>query len=177
MTNRELQNIIEEIKKKGNVTLQEIAISIGKDRSYLSKLINSEPEKNITKALLRDFREIYPAYFPEDNKNNRNAAADSDLADQQETIAILKEWRKDVEKKYQDSNKRELALIAIINDYLKEMGPNLAQGQQQIKEQILTSSKLLGDLILRGTKESLLHEKGTGLSKRKPRVDGKGTGH
>jgi hypothetical protein len=73
MTNRELQYIIEEIKKKEKTDLQEIARSVGKNRSYLSKLINSEDEREITKALLRDFKEVYPAYFVISNKNNTSA--------------------------------------------------------------------------------------------------------
>lgn len=75
MNNRELQNIIEQIKKRGKTDLTEIAASVGKDRSYLSKLINSEDEKQITKALLKDFKEVYPSYFPEDNKDNAASVA------------------------------------------------------------------------------------------------------
>lgn len=77
MTNRELQNIVERIKKNEKTDLTEIAASVGKDRSYLSKLINSEDEKEITKALLRNFKEAYPSYFAEDNKNNGRLKGES----------------------------------------------------------------------------------------------------
>lgn len=58
-------------------------------------------------------------------------------------VAILTRWREDIEAKYQDSNKRELALI----EALKSIGANLSQGQLELKEQIFVTGDHLAQLL------------------------------
>jgi transcriptional regulator with XRE-family HTH domain len=100
----------------------------------------------------------------------------------QDHISLYERWLADREAKYQDSNKRELALVAIINNYLRDI-PNLVQGQQDIKEQFLSSAKALAELMSDHRDQILSagrqapSEKGR-LSRRKTvKEDGKGKDH
>lgn len=100
----------------------------------------------------------------------------------QDHITTLKQWREDIEAKYQDSNKRELALIAIINNYLKDL-PNLVRGQTEMKEQQFADTEHLVELLagLRqdlstGKRVTSLSKKGRGISGQQPDNDGKNKG-
>jgi hypothetical protein len=168
MTNRELLNIIEKIKKNGNVTLQDIAISIGKDRSYLSKLINSEEEKVITKALLRDFREVYPAYFPESHKSNTainhngtplpGAITIADYKSEiEKRIAEIEARRRDAEAMYQDAKAEKERLLTVIETNLNAILASLGENREQIghlQELTYTATKQLEDQRAEREKES-----------------------
>lgn len=70
MTNHELRNIINQIRKQEKVKLGEIAARAGKDRSNLSSLINLKTTKEVTKTMEDDLRMAFPDYFKTDNKNH-----------------------------------------------------------------------------------------------------------
>lgn len=90
----------------------------------------------------------------------------------QDHIATLTRWREDIEAKYQDSNKRELALI----EALKSIGANLSQGQHELKEQIFASGDHLAQLLtgLRADFAGAFSKKGKGGGAQKENIDGKG---
>lgn len=64
MTNRELKDIIENIKEKEKLGLNDIASKCGLDRSYLSKLINLDNEKKVTAHLFGKISSKFSGYFP-----------------------------------------------------------------------------------------------------------------
>lgn len=184
MTNRDLQYIISEIKKKEGVTLQEIAAAIGKDRTYLSKLINIEEEKELTKTLVSDFEAVYPAYFQRSHKNHgtNHLPGTTTLQDH---INLYERWLADreakyhdAEAKYQDAKAEKATLIEVINNYLKAI-PNLIQGQQDIKEQFLASGKALAALMEQHKAEILaagqVPKKGIPTHRKIEKGNGKGT--
>jgi chromosome segregation ATPase len=63
MNNRELLDIIEEIKKKQKCFFNDIADEADIDRSYLSKFVNAKSEKTVTPQMLRKFKKAFPVYF------------------------------------------------------------------------------------------------------------------
>lgn len=78
------------------------------------------------------------------NNNGMELETTSNTNLTRDPIAILTRWREDIEAKYQDSNKRELALI----EALKSIGTNLSQGQIELKEQIFVTGDHLAKLLM-----------------------------
>jgi hypothetical protein len=167
----EIELLLESLKNQG-ISRTAIEEDLGYSENYIDQVLSKGGNKKFLAALKRYM--LQKATPPK--VQSRHEVANSSASD---AVAILTEWREDVEAKYQDSNKRELALIAIINDYLKTMGVNLSRGQQELKEQILSSTSALGQLMMeqRGTLPAPTQRKGSGLSKKQGEVDGKGKGH
>ena len=83
MLNTELLKIIEKIKQREELSLTEIAAKTVVDRANLSTLINMEEERVVSKGMLRKFKAVFPSYFEESNKDNKdkteNATLDNDI--------------------------------------------------------------------------------------------------
>lgn len=114
------------------------------DRGYISSVLNGK------KPMSDNFWSKFNKHFPEKSVNKSGENGSNGMlatANPADPITILNQWREDVERKYQDSNRRELALINIINSYLKDMAINLAQGQKELKEQIFVNGEHLAGLL------------------------------
>lgn len=59
----ELLDIIDELRKNSMGDVKSISSKAGIDRSYLSKLINGDPNKEVTERLLRKLDKAYKGYF------------------------------------------------------------------------------------------------------------------
>lgn len=69
-----LREIIEEISQRDKLTLSDIAVKVNSNRSYLSKFINGDSEKDMTEGLIRKFTKNFPGYFKPDNRNHKNVS-------------------------------------------------------------------------------------------------------
>lgn len=79
MTNHQLRDILLEIEKKKNLNLTEVADRCIIDRSYLSKIINMEDEKSLTKKMIVKLKAGLPDIFTGNNKNNNDPILKADV--------------------------------------------------------------------------------------------------
>lgn len=70
----QLREIIEEISKREKLSLLDIAAKINSNRSYLSKIINGDAQKDMTDILIRKFTKSFPGYFEMHHKSNTNVS-------------------------------------------------------------------------------------------------------
>lgn len=87
MNNRELENIIEEIKKGEGLKIIGIAKKAKVNRSYLSTMINSEEIKEVDAAYIGKLSNAFPTYFG----NQQKTTDDKDRLDR--ILASLDELR------------------------------------------------------------------------------------
>lgn len=88
MNNRELENIIDQIKVGEGIKIAAIAKTAKVNRSYLSTIINSEDTKEVEDAYIGKLSKAFPQYF---NGQQKPTVQESDL---DEIRASLEEIRR-----------------------------------------------------------------------------------
>lgn len=88
----ELKKIVELIEEKEDLSLSEIATKARVDRSYLSKVLNGDTQKEMTELLIRRLTRPFPSYFYEvtENNENNNAGAENPIDDTNDINALIR---------------------------------------------------------------------------------------
>jgi hypothetical protein len=143
MTNWQLLDIIEEIKKERDCFFNDVADTAIINRSYLSKFVNSKIEKLVTPQMLRKFKKAYPVFFESHKTNNPEKATkttkmNSPLSD---LLAVKLESKEELlaekEKRIQEIEARRIEAIALANkmeSHYNDMKNALERAQVTINE-------------------------------------------
>lgn len=89
MTAGELREKIEEIMEKEGLRLSELTEKVSLDRSYISKVINGDPNKKMTETLVKKLQKKFPAYFPDKQTVPHNVPRETTKTTQESLSAIL----------------------------------------------------------------------------------------
>lgn len=160
MTNRELLNIIEQIKRGENTDLTEIARSIGRNRSSLSKFINDEEERPVTKSLLRDFMNVYPTYFNGGNKSNTTEMPPGNTLLTGPTSVTLQDYINKQEERINELRRDKEVLYGIVNSTLMKIAESqvIALAYQKAWVEYEAEKQALGD---QRKKEDIMYKMST----------------
>lgn len=89
MTAGELRVILEEIMEKEGLRLSDLTDKAQVDRSYISKVINGDPKKKMTEALIKKLAKKFPRYFPDRQSVPQNVSRETTKTTSESLSAIL----------------------------------------------------------------------------------------
>lgn len=85
MKRNELKDILEKISLGENVNYGKIADSAGISRPNISVIMNSEPEKDVSRKIIDRLKNSYPSYFNKTDKTDKKISITNESTD---TVAM-----------------------------------------------------------------------------------------